>query len=103
MGLLQNAFQKCDIEKVIPVQRLIKARYQDNLEFLQWMYKYARDSYNGDPDEPTYDALGRRSKSKGGRDYTGSSSSSNARRASNQRRSANSNRNGNGKENRSRL
>merc|ERR1712129_11701 len=35
--LLQNAFQKCDIEKVIPVQRLIKARYQDNLEFLQWM------------------------------------------------------------------
>merc|ERR1712129_557537 len=73
MGLLQNAFQKCDIEKVIPVQRLIKARYQDNLEFLQWMYKYARDTYNGDPDDPTYDAIGRRSKSKGGKDFTGSS------------------------------
>ena len=61
------------IDKMIPVQRLVKARYQDNLEFMQWMYKYARDTYNGDPDEPTYDAIGRRTKSKGGRDYTGNS------------------------------
>mmetsp|Transcript_13114 Transcript_13114/g.20805 ORF Transcript_13114/g.20805 Transcript_13114/m.20805 type:complete len:339 (+) Transcript_13114:50-1066(+) len=72
--LLQTGFQKAGCEKVIPVQRLIKARYQDNLEFLQWMYKYARDTYNGDPDEPTYDAMGRRSKSKGGKEYSGSSS-----------------------------
>jgi len=92
--LLQNGFQKAGIEKQIPVQRLIKARYQDNLEFLQWMYKYARDTYNGDPDEPTYDALGRRAKSKGGREYTGSLSTNNARRP---QRSRNA-----GKENRSR-
>jgi len=98
--LLQNGFQKAGIEKQIPVQRLIKARYQDNLEFLQWMYKYARDSYNGDPDEPTYDALGRRAKSKGGREYTGSSSSSNSRRPQRSRNGGNGN--GNGKENRSR-
>jgi len=71
--LIQNGFQKAGIDKLVPVQRLIKARYQDNLEFLQWMYKYARDTYQGDPDEPTYDAIGRRSKSKGGRDFTGSS------------------------------
>jgi len=71
--LMQNGFKKAGIEKVIPVQRLIKAKYQDNLEFLQWMYKYARDTYNGDPDEPTYDAIGRRSRSKGGREFTGSS------------------------------
>lgn len=70
--LLQNGFQKAGIDKLIPVQRLVKARYQDNLEFLQWMYKYARDTYNGDPDDPSYDAIGRRSKSKGGKDYTGS-------------------------------
>jgi len=70
--LMQNGFQKAGIEKMIPVQRLIKARYQDNLEFMQWMYKYARDTYNGDPDDPSYDAIGRRSKSKGGREYTGS-------------------------------
>merc|ERR1712087_1032352 len=92
--LMQNGFQKAQINKLIPVQRLIKARYQDNLEFLQWMYKYARDTYNGDPDDPTYDALGRRSKSKGGRDYTGSSNNSRARRKQP--------RGGNGKENRSR-
>eukprot|EP00485_Elphidium_margaritaceum_P013199 CAMPEP_0202686254 /NCGR_PEP_ID=MMETSP1385-20130828/2062_1 /ASSEMBLY_ACC=CAM_ASM_000861 /TAXON_ID=933848 /ORGANISM="Elphidium margaritaceum" /LENGTH=318 /DNA_ID=CAMNT_0049340789 /DNA_START=111 /DNA_END=1067 /DNA_ORIENTATION=- len=70
--LVQTGFQKAGVEKLIPVQRLIKARYQDNLEFLQWMYKYARDTYNGDPDEPTYDALGRRGKSKGGKEYRGS-------------------------------
>merc|ERR1719420_920885 len=91
--LLQNGFAKAGIDKQIPVQRLIKARYQDNLEFLQWMYKYARDTYNGDPDEPTYDALGRRTKSKGGRDYTGSS-----QRNSRPQR----NRGSHGKENRSR-
>jgi len=79
--LMQNGFQKAGIEKMIPVQRLIKARYQDNLEFMQWMYKYARDTYNGDPDDPSYDAIGRRSKSKGGRDYTGSSKAGAARRA----------------------
>jgi len=78
--LMQNGFQKAGIKKVIPVQRLIKARYQDNLEFMQWMYKYARDTYNGDPDDPTYDAIGRRSKSKGGRDYTGSTAKSGNRR-----------------------
>jgi len=79
--LMQNGFQKAGIEKMIPVQRLIKARYQDNLEFMQWMYKYARDTYNGDPDDPSYDAIGRRSRSKGGKEYTGSSKAGAARRA----------------------
>jgi len=79
--LMQNGFQKAGIEKMIPVQRLIKGRYQDNLEFMQWMYKYARDTYNGDPDDPSYDAIGRRSKSKGGRDYTGSNKAGAARKA----------------------
>jgi len=94
--LLQNGFAKAEIKKMIPVTRLIKARYQDNLEFLQWMYKYARDTYNGDPDEPTYDARGRRCKSKGGRDYTGSSAASSNARPPRPRRT-----NSHGKENRS--
>jgi len=94
--LMQNGFQKAGIEKQIPVQRLIKARYQDNLEFLQWMYKYARDTYNGDPDEPTYDALGRRAKSKGGKDYTGSSNNSRRpQRKENRSRNAKENRSSN--------
>lgn len=33
--LIQIAFQKRGIQKLIPVQRLVKGRFQDNLEFLQ--------------------------------------------------------------------
>eukprot|EP00486_Rosalina_sp_Unknown_P001499 CAMPEP_0201575232 /NCGR_PEP_ID=MMETSP0190_2-20130828/20294_1 /ASSEMBLY_ACC=CAM_ASM_000263 /TAXON_ID=37353 /ORGANISM="Rosalina sp." /LENGTH=312 /DNA_ID=CAMNT_0048004587 /DNA_START=104 /DNA_END=1045 /DNA_ORIENTATION=- len=90
--LLQNGFQKAGIEKVIPVQRLIKARYQDNLEFLQWMYKYGRDTYNGDPDDPTYDAIGRRQKSKGGKDYTGSKNNNRNNKRNNGKENNRSNR-----------
>jgi len=100
--LLQNGFAKAGIDKQIPVQRLIKARYQDNLEFLQWMYKYARDTYNGDPDEPTYDALGRRAKSKGGREYTGSSNAHARGPQRSRARASNSGAGGTNKENRSR-
>ena len=34
----------------------MKAKYQDNLEFLQWMKRYFDINYNGEP----YDAVGRR-------------------------------------------
>lgn len=34
---LQVAFDKLDIERNIPVDQLIRAKYQDNLEFLQWV------------------------------------------------------------------
>jgi RP/EB family microtubule-associated protein len=35
---------------------LVKAKYQDNLEFLQWMKKFFEINYNGEP----YDALAKR-------------------------------------------
>lgn len=38
--VLQEAFTKHSIDKAIPVQRLIKLRFQDNLEFLQWMRRF---------------------------------------------------------------
>ncbi|KIR39193.1 RP/EB family microtubule-associated protein [Cryptococcus deuterogattii 99/473] len=38
--ILQKAFTRHKIEKPIPVDRLIKCKMQDNLEFLQWMKKY---------------------------------------------------------------
>ena len=31
--ILQQAFDKCNIKKYIDIERLSKARYQDNLEF----------------------------------------------------------------------
>jgi len=38
--ILQAAFDRARIEKHIDVDKLIRAKYQDNLEFLQWMKCY---------------------------------------------------------------
>merc|ERR1719389_309338 len=35
--ILQAAFDKNNLEKHVDVDKLIRAKYQDNLEFLQWM------------------------------------------------------------------
>jgi len=57
--VLQAAFQKNNIDKNIPVERLVKCRFQDNLEFLQWIKKYWDTYYNGEE----YDAVSRRNSS----------------------------------------
>ena len=54
--LLQQAFARNDIKKHIEVEKLSKAKYQDNLEFLQWLKRYFDINYNQEP----YDAAGRR-------------------------------------------
>ena len=54
--VLQSAFDKNGIKRHIEVNKLVKARYQDNLEFCQWLKAYFEKNYNGEP----YDALGRR-------------------------------------------
>jgi RP/EB family microtubule-associated protein len=38
--VLQDSFTKHGIDKPIPVDRLIKCKFQDNLEFLQWIKKF---------------------------------------------------------------
>ncbi|WVO14115.1 hypothetical protein L204_101743 [Cryptococcus depauperatus] len=53
--ILQKAFTKHKIEKPIPIERLVKCKMQDNLEFLQWMKKYWDMHSRGDG----YDAQGR--------------------------------------------
>jgi len=55
-NLLQETFNKVGIDKRIDANTLIKGKFQDNLEFLQWMKKYFDMHYGGDP----YDAVGRR-------------------------------------------
>ena len=54
--ILQKAFDKNGITRHIEVTKLVKAKYQDNLEFMQWLKRYFDLNYNGEP----YDAVGRR-------------------------------------------
>ncbi|XP_046663076.1 LOW QUALITY PROTEIN: microtubule-associated protein RP/EB family member 1-like [Homalodisca vitripennis] len=45
--ILQAAFKKMSVDKVIPVDKLIKGRFQDNFEFLQWFKKLFDANYDG--------------------------------------------------------
>lgn len=54
--ILQKAFEKNGITRHIEVTKLVKAKYQDNLEFMQWLKRYFDLNYSGEP----YDAAGRR-------------------------------------------
>lgn len=54
--VLQQSFEKNNITRHIEVGKLVKAKYQDNLEFLQWMKRYWDMNYSGEP----YDAVSRR-------------------------------------------
>merc|ERR1719312_1970347 len=45
--LLQAAFKKLNVDKVAPVDRLVKGRFQDNFEFMQWYRKFFDANYDG--------------------------------------------------------
>ncbi|KAH8253792.1 hypothetical protein KR032_006861 [Drosophila birchii] len=45
--ILQAGFKKMSIDKIIPIDKLVKGRFQDNLEFLQWFKKFFDANYNG--------------------------------------------------------
>ena len=50
--ILQDGFKTNNIGKVIDVQRLTLCRYQDNLEFCQWMKAYHGNKWSGAPYDP---------------------------------------------------
>ncbi|CAL9729013.1 protein Bim1p [Monosporozyma unispora] len=54
--ILQSSFARHNIEKIVYVERLVKCRFQDNLEFLQWIKKYWMQHKDSNP----YDPLQRR-------------------------------------------
>mmetsp|Transcript_9236 Transcript_9236/g.10539 ORF Transcript_9236/g.10539 Transcript_9236/m.10539 type:complete len:309 (-) Transcript_9236:135-1061(-) len=62
--LLQAAFKKNKIERYVDVEKLIKAKYQDNLEFCQWLKAFF-DQSGSFRDE--YDPVEVRSRGKGGK------------------------------------
>ncbi|ANZ77844.1 BA75_04452T0 [Komagataella pastoris] len=57
--ILQAGFTRHKITRNIPVDRLVKCRFQDNLEFLQWIKKYWMEN----KDETEYDPIAGRSSS----------------------------------------
>ncbi|KAH8692733.1 calponin homology domain-containing protein [Talaromyces proteolyticus] len=54
--VLQNIFNRHQVDRPVPVESLVKCRMQDNLEFLQWAKKFWDQHYPGGD----YDAVGRR-------------------------------------------
>ncbi|KAI8059133.1 calponin homology domain-containing protein [Gongronella butleri] len=60
--ILQSAFDKHKVDKIIPVDKLVKCRFQDNLEFMQWVKQFWDLNYPGG----AYNAVVRR-KGRGGK------------------------------------
>ncbi|KAF5309110.1 hypothetical protein D9758_013879 [Tetrapyrgos nigripes] len=54
--VLQNTFAANKVNKPIPVEKLVKCKMQDNLEFLQWIKRLWDQNYGGQ----VYDAVARR-------------------------------------------
>merc|ERR1712226_482047 len=50
--ILQSAFKKVNVDKIVPVDKLMKARFQDNFEFVQWFKKFFDANYSGDEYDP---------------------------------------------------
>ncbi|CAE7870780.1 EB1C [Symbiodinium sp. KB8] len=54
--VLQQAFSKVGIQRHIEVDKLVRGKYQDNLEMLQWIKNYFERTFQG----TTYNAAARR-------------------------------------------
>lgn len=72
--VLQAAFTKTNVDKHVEVNKLVKGRPLDNMEFMQWFKSYF-DSQTGGQGVPDYDAPARRALCKTG-DIKGAKSAS---------------------------
>ncbi|KAG7301504.1 hypothetical protein JYU34_014471 [Plutella xylostella] len=54
--ILQAGFKKMAVDKIVPIDKLVKGRFQDNFEFLQWFKKFFDANYGG----TEYDAVAAR-------------------------------------------
>ncbi|VDL75279.1 unnamed protein product [Nippostrongylus brasiliensis] len=56
--ILGTAWKALGVDKPLQVERLTKAKFQDNFEFLQWFFKFFNANFIDDGEE--YDAVGAR-------------------------------------------
>ncbi|OON21843.1 hypothetical protein X801_02254, partial [Opisthorchis viverrini] len=54
--VLQALFKKHGVDKEVPIEKLVKGKFQDNFEFVQWYKRFFDANYDGHP----YDALAAR-------------------------------------------
>ncbi|CAH8646016.1 unnamed protein product [Heterobilharzia americana] len=54
--VLQALFDKHGVDKEVPIEKLVKGKFQDNFEFVQWFKRFFDVNYDGHP----YDALAAR-------------------------------------------
>jgi len=64
--MLQSSFKKKGVDKVIPVERLIKGRFQDNFEFAQWFKKFHDANFQGGDYDPAERRAGKAVANSGG-------------------------------------
>merc|ERR1711910_280082 len=50
--ILQSAFKKLNVDQSVEVDKLVKGRFQDNFEFLQWFKKFFDANYSGEEYDP---------------------------------------------------
>ena len=65
--VLQTCFAKQKVERFVDVDKLIKGKYQDNLEFMQWMKCFFEMNVSEVSED--YDAVAQRLRGKGGAAY----------------------------------
>jgi len=65
--LLQSAFDKNNIQKHVDVDKLIRGKYQDNLEFCQWLKAFFDQTCPMMAGRDGYDPVAVRAKGKGGK------------------------------------
>ncbi|KAF1765551.1 hypothetical protein GCK72_005503 [Caenorhabditis remanei] len=56
--VLTTSWKDLGIDKPVDVEKMKKGKFQDNMEFLQWFYKFFKANLNVEPED--YDAVGSR-------------------------------------------
>lgn len=52
LKIFQNALVTMKVDKAVPIDRLVKGRFQDNFEFVQWFKKFFDVNYDGKDYDP---------------------------------------------------